>query len=242
MKEPDNSTPHRASDYDRQVRQTIPLYDLFYDQVLDLVAAAKPCPELWLDTGCGTGSLVALAARRFSSARFLLSDPSAEMLDSARNKLESQGNIRFEFLQPCATQDLPLDQGLKPEVITAIQAHHYLAPELRRRATKRCFDLLPAGGLYISFENCRPATESGTVIALDRMYGYQVETGKSREDAAAHRLRYDREYFPITVEEHLQLYRECGFAVVELLWYSYFQAGFYCLKAGECNPGAAGNV
>ncbi|MGD0856485.1 MAG: hypothetical protein ABSA18_11850 [Dehalococcoidia bacterium] len=34
----------------------------------------------------------------------------------------------------------------------------------------------------------------------------------------------------VTVEEHLDLYRSCGFAVVELFWLSCMQAGFYCIK------------
>jgi tRNA (cmo5U34)-methyltransferase len=38
------------------------------------------------------------------------------------------------------------------------------------------------------------------------------------------------EYFPITIEEHLSLLREIGFEVIELLWFSYMQAGFYCQK------------
>jgi tRNA (cmo5U34)-methyltransferase len=38
------------------------------------------------------------------------------------------------------------------------------------------------------------------------------------------------EYFPITVEEHLDLLRNCGFGAVEMFWYSYMQAGFYCIK------------
>jgi tRNA (cmo5U34)-methyltransferase len=37
-------------------------------------------------------------------------------------------------------------------------------------------------------------------------------------------------FFPITVEEHLSLLKKMGFNAVELLWYSYMQAGFYCVK------------
>lgn len=34
----------------------------------------------------------------------------------------------------------------------------------------------------------------------------------------------------ITIEEHLTLLRNSGFRVVEILWRSYLQAGFYCIK------------
>jgi tRNA (cmo5U34)-methyltransferase len=45
-----------------------------------------------------------------------------------------------------------------------------------------------------------------------------------------HFERFDSEYFPITIEEHLKLLRACGFKTVGLFWYSYMQAGFYGIK------------
>jgi tRNA (cmo5U34)-methyltransferase len=42
--------------------------------------------------------------------------------------------------------------------------------------------------------------------------------------------RFDTAYFPITVDEHLQLLKACGFETAELFWYSYMQAGFYGIK------------
>jgi tRNA (cmo5U34)-methyltransferase len=59
---------------------------------------------------------------------------------------------------------------------------------------------------------------------------FQAGCGKSSMEVEAHLARFDKEYFPITVEEHLELYREVGFTTVEVLWYSYMQAGFYCMK------------
>jgi len=45
-----------------------------------------------------------------------------------------------------------------------------------------------------------------------------------------HLKRFNVEYFPINIEEHLSLLRKSGFSVVEMFWYSYMQAGFYCIK------------
>lgn len=43
----DNVTPHKASDYDVQIRQTIAMYDWFHEQVLDLVETVCPYPARW---------------------------------------------------------------------------------------------------------------------------------------------------------------------------------------------------
>ena len=38
------------------------------------------------------------------------------------------------------------------------------------------------------------------------------------------------EYFPLTIGTHLELMRECGFQVAELIWMSYMQDGFMGIK------------
>jgi len=62
-------------------------------------------------------------------------------------------------LGPAGTEDLSLEPGIQSEVITAIMSHHFFGRERRRRATTRCFHLLPDSGVYITFENIRPGTE-----------------------------------------------------------------------------------
>jgi tRNA (cmo5U34)-methyltransferase len=57
-----------------------------------------------------------------------------------------------------------------------------------------------------------------------------MEQGKSREETEGHISRYGKDYFPITIEEHLRLLRESGFRVVEMLWFSNTQAGFWAMK------------
>ena len=59
---------------------------------------------------------------------------------------------------------------------------------------------------------------------------YQVRKGKPREEAEAHVERLDREFFPLTVTEHLELLRESGFRTAELFWYSYMQGGFFAIR------------
>jgi len=230
MKPFDNSTPHLSSVYDRQVLSTIPNYECFHLEVVKLVKAAGIDPKVWLDTGAGTGTLVRRCADVFPATLFLLADPSKEMLEEAKKKLNSCGSETIRFLEPVATQGISLSPDLKPDVITAIQAHHYLSPTERNKATKVCFDALNKGGLFITFENIRPYTEKGTEIGKRNWSNDQLAKGKSEEQVKKHMERFGKEYFPITVAEHLELYRECGFETVELLWFSCMQAGFYCIK------------
>jgi tRNA (cmo5U34)-methyltransferase len=225
-----NKTPHLPVDYDAQISAILPYYSSFHRETLNLVKALPFCPGVWMDTGCGTGSLVKKALQEFPATKFLLVDPSEGMLAQAREKMSAYPPERLRFLKASPTQDLSLKIEEMPEIITAIQCHHYLSREARIKATKTCYKLLKEGGAYITFENIRPLTATGINIGKQYWGDFQARQGRKEEEIKKHLARFDTEYFPITIEEHLELLRNTGFKVVELFWYSYMQAAFYCIK------------
>jgi tRNA (cmo5U34)-methyltransferase len=195
-----------------------------------LVKNIQPDVRVWLDSGCGSGTLVLKAAPIFPQTLFLLADPSEKMLEQARIGLQHIAPKRLRFLKPSGSECITLSNMSSPQVITAIQAHHYLSKKGRQQATQRCFDLLEPGGLYITFENVRPATQPGIEYGLTRWKRYQIAQGRAADVVEAHGKRFDMAYFPITIAEHLQLLQQCGFSVAEMFWYSHMQAGFYGVK------------
>ncbi|MBN1401039.1 MAG: class I SAM-dependent methyltransferase [Anaerolineae bacterium] len=231
MSESDNATPHVSTHYDRQVRETIPFYETMQHEAVDLVQGIKPQADCWLDTGCGTGYLLELALSRFPRTRFLLADPAEAMLAQARARLEAKAQGRVTFLFPVCSQDLAacLDRE-RPDVVTAIQCHHYLDRAGRRAAVEACFAVLKDEGLFVTIENIAPATERGVRIGLERWGRFQRAQGRSDETVAAHLLRYNAAYYPITLREHLELLQLVGFRTVELFWYAQMQAGLYAIK------------
>jgi len=226
MQKSGNLTPHLSNEYDSQIGNTIPYYDLFHKETINLIESMDIKPNVWLDTGCGTGTFVEKALQEFSDTSFILTDPSTEMLNMTNKKLKGYMG-RIEFLEPMPSQEISIS-GM--DVITAIQSHHYLSKNERYKATKACYDSLNENGIYVTFENIRPFTEKGTEIGKEYWKRFQISKGKSVEEAENHIKRFGVEYFPITIEEHLSLLRNCGFNVVEMFWYSYMQAGFYCIK------------
>jgi tRNA (cmo5U34)-methyltransferase len=215
--------------YDEEIRNILPYYDSFHQETINLIKAINSKPAIWLDTGCGTGTFVEKALKHFPDTKFVLADPSAEMLDGARKKLS--GSDRVTFLKPNSTHDLSTEIKIgRPDVITAIQSHHYLSKEERIKVTKVCYDLLNQGGIYVTFENIRPMTEIGIVIGKRNWKSFQLSKGRDLETVESHINRFNTIFFPITVEEHLSLLKRMGFEAVELLWHSCMQAGFYCVK------------
>jgi tRNA (cmo5U34)-methyltransferase len=222
----DNSTAHPASEYDQNIRKSIPLYDLFHEAAINVVASCKVKPSIWVDMGCGTGAFVERAYALFPMTRFILADPSVAMLELASKKLK--GKERVKILEPIGAKQLSF--GEKADVITAIQSLHYGTADQRADSIRNCFNQLKAGGIFVTFENIRPLTEVGIEIGKKIWKRLEVSAGKSEEDANKHVERFGVEFFPLTIEEDLKLLRNSGFSTVELLWYSYMQAGFYCIR------------
>lgn len=224
-----NTTPHLPSDYDKQVQSTIPMYNYFHSQTIEIVKVYNQSPARWLDTGCGTGTLVLKCVYSFPKTQFIMADPSESMLKIAEPKFFNYAD-RVTLLPAVSSQNIGNVLTNKCDVITAIQAHHYLSADERKKATQACFNNLNDSGIFITFENVSPFTEAGIKIGKSLWGNYQLNCGKTQEQVESHLDRFGKEYYPITVMEHLELYRSCGFKVVEMFWYSYMQAGFYCIK------------
>lgn len=226
-----NTTSHKAIDYDRQVQQVIPFYASLHNETIDLVHIVNPKPSVWLDTGGGTGTLIDAALPLFPTTQFFLADPSKAMLLEAKQRFASQPENRVNVLPPMSSGELSTHfPTLCPDVITAIMSHHYLQPFDRREAVQACYHLLAPGGLFITFENIDRSTERGREIGLERWKQFQVAQGRPSDVVDQHLTRFNTKYFPITISSHLMMLKEIGFQTVEIFWHSYMQAGFYALK------------
>ncbi len=220
----DNATAHAASDYEREVQRTIPFHAQMLEQAVDAALAACPSPGRWLDTGCGPGRLGALARTR-CAAQFTFADPSEAMLAIAR---AAHPSVPPDSFLRVASEGLT-DVGVF-DVVTAVQCHHYGDAAARAIAVARCFEALVPGGVFVTFENVRAETDAGHALARQRWAKWQERHGRDASVVLAHLGREGTKFFPIRVSEHMALLSRTGFAVVELLWRSYGQAGFVCLK------------
>jgi len=222
----DNKTSQPADQYDSKIEKTIPFYGCFHEHTLDLVKIVKPNPEAWLDTGCGTGNLIAKAYKDYPETHFVLADPAEAMITIVKEKFEENSNIEY-LIEGSESLDFPAESF---DVITAILSHHYFDVDTRKTVTENCFRMLKSGGVYVNFESIRPHTENGLDVGLKRWKQAQLRQGKSLAEVERHLSRYGVELLPISIQSHLKLLREVGFSTVEVFWVSFMQAGFYAIK------------
>lgn len=222
--ENDNTTPIKATEYDRKINKTIPYYSEFYSQTLSIVAQMNFSSIKWLDLGCGTGTLTSKAVNQFPEVQFVMVDPSEKMLGQAKEK---SSNIKAEYI--CTSSD-NIDFSDEFDVVTAIQSHHYMNQADREQATKNVYQALHKGGIYILFENTVPESQEVKAFELQRWGKYQLEHGKSELEVQEHMARCEINYFPLTVKQHIDLLDSCGFKNVHVFWFSYMQMGLYAIK------------
>lgn len=220
----DNKSAFSSSDYDRKIAQTLPYYEQFYEQVIELVKVYNHNPVRWLDIGCGTGKMGSVAFENVDLEKFVFCDSSEEMIRIAKTRFMCH-NAEFSV---CDVQKLTYTDEF--DIITAIQVNHYLRTDERKIALQKYYAALKDNGLYISFENFAPFTDSGKRIYLKKWKRYQMEQGKSPEECREHINRYGKDYFPITLSENLELMRNSGFKAVEILWLSNMQVGLWGIK------------
>lgn len=221
----DNTSAFNALEYDERIKKTLPYYEDFYKQVIDIAKIQFDKPLTWLDIGCGTGKMAEIALRVANIEKFVFCDNSVNMIEIAKQRFENENT---EFI---TSSILELHNSIQFDVITAIQVFHYFEREERKRAIKKCYEMLHPNGIFVTFENFAPQSGIGKKLFLERWKLYQLSQGKDIAECNGHIGRYGKEYFPISISEHLRILEQCGFENVEIIWVSNMQVGLLGIKS-----------
>jgi len=84
----DNTSAFSPNNYDGKIKQTIPYYDEFYGQVIELVKTLNLGAIRWLDIGCGTGKMGSIAFENLPLEKFVFCDSSDEMIKIAKERFK----------------------------------------------------------------------------------------------------------------------------------------------------------
>jgi tRNA (cmo5U34)-methyltransferase len=220
----DNKSAHNSGVYDDRITSVLPYYREYHAQIIDLVDKLDIPNPNWLDTGCGTGTLAARVFENRDDVRFTLADPSGGMLEKAKEKLSGRD---VAFINQSSLEISFTDEY---DIVTAVQSHHYLQKDERKRAVQNCYEALKESGLFVTFENICMSDPKSDEIAMRRWVAFLEEHGNTPEEVQVQKDRRGVETLPITIEEHINLLRDCGFRSVDMLWTSYLQAGFWAIK------------
>ncbi len=132
----DNISAFNSTEYEKKIKHTLPYYEEFYKQVVDIVKILNRQSLTWLDVGCGTGKMGSTALSQLDIERFVFCDNSTEMINIVKKRF----NIpNASFL---VSDIQKLEYSRQFDVITAIQVNHYFNIEERIKAIQNCYKAL----------------------------------------------------------------------------------------------------
>ena len=109
-----------AEEYDGNRRKFIPCFDDFYEGTTKFIVSNINIPKRIIDLGAGTGLLTYFWYQQCPDSEYVLVDIADEMLNVARKRFNSIGNISYQVMNyidklPDTTYDT---------VISALSIHH----------------------------------------------------------------------------------------------------------------------
>lgn len=109
-----------AEEYDGNRRKFIPCFDDFYESTTKFIVSNINIPKRIIDLGAGTGLLTYFWYQQCPDSEYVLVDIANEMLNVARKRFNSIGNISYQVMNyidklPDTTYDT---------VISALSIHH----------------------------------------------------------------------------------------------------------------------
>lgn len=109
-----------AEEYDGNRRKFIPCFDDFYESTTKFIVSNINIPKRIIDLGTGTGLLTYFWYQQCPDSEYVLVDIADEMLNVARKRFNSIGNISYQVMNyidklPDTTYDT---------VISALSIHH----------------------------------------------------------------------------------------------------------------------
>lgn len=203
-----------AREYDVNRKKFIPCFEDYYGSTTAFLAANIAAPGRILDLGAGTGLLSAFWFRHFPKAEYVLVDIAEEMLEVAKERFAGLENVSYEILD--YSKKLP--EGEFDVIASALSIHH-LEDEQKAELLKSIYDKLPAGGLFVNYDQFCAGTEEMNRW-FDSFWERHLENSElTRTDLALWRERrkLDRE---CSMEDEMAMLKKCGFQHVKCV-YSY---------------------
>ena len=87
-----------AEEYDGNRRKFIPCFDDFYESTTKFIVSNINIPKRIIDLGAGTGLLTYFWYQQCPDSEYVLVDIADEMLNVARKRFNSIGNISYQVM------------------------------------------------------------------------------------------------------------------------------------------------
>ncbi len=215
-----------ASVFDDMIARSVPFYKENLDLIASLVVASVKEGARIYDLGCSTGSLLIEIAKRSDKRLELIGlDNAAPMIERARNKAKAFGvDVRFEVAD---ILEYPFEQA---DIFIANYTMQFIRPLHREKFIAKLYEHLKPSGRFFMSEKIISEDKELSKQLVDIYYAFKKRQGYSDYEIAQKREALENVLVPYTLQENMQMLKECGFSYVEPIFRWANFATFYAKK------------
>ena len=226
----DFNQPQVVENYDEHIRKLIPGYEVMHSQVNALLRTYLPEEAHILVVGCGTGYELRYLAAEFPRWTFTAIDPAENMLNKAKQLLESAGYAeRVDFILG-DTSILEDSTSYKPmfkfDAALAILVSHFISKTNKYRFFKDIFNVLKPAGLCLSYDLMHLEHERD----IETLKYLAQSTGLSEQQSQVMCERLQNDFHLIHFSEMRDIYKAVGFEQVRIFTQMFAYYGFFAMK------------
>ncbi len=229
-----------ADVFDDMVQRSVPYYAEQQRMICELSRAVWVPETRVYDLGFSTATTLIELSRALPEARLVGYDNSRPMLERAKikireEKLDDRIELRCEDLNK-AVDSLPLDDA---SVVTMCWTLQFIRPLYRDHLVRHIYSSLVDGGALLVTEKVLGNWGVINRLFIDFYYDYKRRRGYSEVEISRKREALENVMIPYRIEEDLELFRRCGFQIVETFFQWYNFVGILCIKKPKLTETAA---
>lgn len=202
----------RAAAYDERIRRLAPGYDVLHDAIASVAASLLGDDAHVLLVGAGTGTEIVRLAQVRPGWRFTAVDPSAEMLDRCRERVETEElGARVEYIHD-EVEALPA--GARFDAATSVFVAHFIQePSAKRRFFRAVARQVRPGAPLLLADLFGDASDEAFGKRLAAWRRSFRRAGATPDEAERAFARIEQQISFVPEDELAQLLDETGFAI-----------------------------
>lgn len=198
--------------YDAEIRRFVPAYETMLDELVGALKEHLPARDARvIDLGAGTASVSARVAASFPSARLVVLDADAAMLEQARARL-APFMERVELRHRSFADPLPRVHA----AVASLALHHVHDRAAKTEVYRNVRAALEPGGVLVNADATVPASEALARPMMKRWAAHLVANGDTEEQAFARFAQWAGEDRYFGVDEEMAMLHAAGFVEIDV--------------------------
>ena len=218
-----NHFEEEAEEFDIIIQKLIPNYNEMIAALVAIIPFPKDSTFSMIDLGCGTGTVAKTVKNNFVNVNVTCLDIAGKMLEIAKNKIGSGVNcIQADFY----SFDFPQKFDL---IVSSLALHHLETDKDKLKFYEKIYSALNPAGMFINIDVVLGGNEKLQKVYMRKWRDFMIKSVSENEIESKWLPNYYAEDSPIRLTEHLDMLKNCGFSLVDVV-YKFYNYAVYCAK------------